>query len=205
MTSRRQIDMDILLRDSAKLAHGSDEPQTPRSRAPADLGPKLRAWRSEQGLSQTQLASLAGLSRKTIQRIELGGTMSGDTVARLSWALDAPVDSMAPEWELPEDPHEPGYGPKIRSRRRALGHSLQTIARQVGVSTATLSRFERGLSLPRGWVFEWTNASGRSRHVIVVEPLAAALRFPSARELHRYCMSVDAAPWQLEADRRSGL
>jgi len=105
--------------------------------------------------------------------------MSGDTVARLSWALDAPVDSMAPEWELPEDPHEPGYGPKIRSRRRALGHSLQTIARQVGVSTATLSRFERGLSLPRGWVFEWTSASGRSRHAIVVEPLAAALRFPS--------------------------
>lgn len=115
-----------------------------------DLGPKLRAWRAEQSLSQFQLASLAGLSRKTIQRIELGATMSGDTAARFGWALDAPVDSMAPEWDLPEDPHEPGYGPKIRSRRRALGHSLQKTARQVGVSAATLSQFERGLSLPRG-------------------------------------------------------
>ncbi|RYF13365.1 MAG: XRE family transcriptional regulator, partial [Oxalobacteraceae bacterium] len=123
-----------------------DNTMTPRSKAPSDAAIRLRTLRAEQGLSQSELAGLAGLSRKTVQRIEGGASLSGDAAARLQWALDLPEGELAPEWDLPENPHDPGYGCKARARRRALGLTLGHVASLTGVSVATLSRFECGLS-----------------------------------------------------------
>lgn len=179
--------------------------QTHRSKAPGGIAARLHEWRTEQGLSRAQLAERAGVSARTVSRVELGGSVSADTAARLEWALDLEQGEIAPDWDLPRNPHDPGYGHKVRARRRALGLSLEALAAKVGVSASALSRFECCLSMPRGWLAEWTDRYGTRRDAIVCEPLAAALGFSDARELHRFCVASDVGAWAVEGDRRSGL
>jgi len=65
----------------------------------SDLGKKVKDLRSRKGLSQEQLAELAQLSLRTVQRIENGETEArGDTLQRLAHALN-----VTPE-ELTETP-----------------------------------------------------------------------------------------------------
>ena len=178
---------------------------TPRSRAPRDLGPQLRGWRLEQGISQADLARLAGLSRKTIQRIESGHLLSADTAIRIERALDLPEESVAPDWSLPPSPVESDYGSRVRARRRALGMSLEELALATGVSAATVSRFERGITVPRRWFVEWIDDFGMLRDAIVAKPLAEALGFAHVGELQEFCMAGDVSRWMVAGDRRSAL
>ena len=178
---------------------------TPRGRGPGCIGSQLRAWRVEQAMSQSDLASVAGLSRKTIQRIENGWPPSADTVLRIECALDLPEQSIAPKWDLPPGPSDSDYGSRVRARRRALGLSLEETAAAAGVSAATLSRFERGVSTPRRWFAEWTDEVGRTRDAIIVQPLAEVLGFRDVRELHEFCMAGDVSRWAVVGDRRSTL
>lgn len=66
--------------------------------APGQRRLKLRAWRDAFALSQCDLASLAGLSRQTIVRLEAGGRAQPDTRRRL-----ATVFGVSPN-ELYRDP-----------------------------------------------------------------------------------------------------
>jgi transcriptional regulator with XRE-family HTH domain len=183
----------------------SENLMTPRSRAPEQIGDRLRAWRLEQNLSQSDLAAIAGVSCKTVQRIERGAVPSADTVLRIECALDLPEGSIAPGWDLPPCPAETDYGSRVRARRRALGLSLCDVAGMIKSSTSTLSRFERGISVPRRWFAEWTDAAGRVREAIIAKPLARALRFKHVGELHAFCMAGDVSQWSVVGDRRSAL
>jgi transcriptional regulator with XRE-family HTH domain len=178
---------------------------TPRAAAPKAAGRLVRSSRREQGLSQRGLANLAGLSRRTVQRIEQGEIPSADTIMRLESALDLPEGSLAPDWDLPPGPIECDYGARVRARRRALGLSLEELAVAVGVSPATLSRFERGITVPHRWFAEWIDAAGRARVAIVAKPLAAALGFAHVGQLHEFCMAGDVTEWRIDGDRRSSL
>ena len=60
-----------------------------------DLGSRLTEFRKAKGLSQETLAEDAGISLRTLQRIEKEGTNPhGDTLKRLSEALDVSMDEL---------------------------------------------------------------------------------------------------------------
>ncbi len=66
------------------------------SSAPSDrLANRLRIARAERGLSQTELAQLAGVSRQTISSIETAEyTPSALLAFKLAAVLGAPVDQL---------------------------------------------------------------------------------------------------------------
>jgi transcriptional regulator with XRE-family HTH domain len=55
------------------------------------LVPYLRAWRTDKGMTQEELAAAADVDRKTVLRAEAGGTVSVVTLAKLARALDISV------------------------------------------------------------------------------------------------------------------
>lgn len=75
------------------------------SLAPSDdilreLGGRLRAQRLAQGLPQTELAAMAGVSLGTIKSLERGAASSLDTFIRVVQALGL-TDHLQPLFELP--------------------------------------------------------------------------------------------------------
>lgn len=120
-----------------------------------DAGYDIRAARLAAGWSRRNVAAAAGVSAKTLARIErvaqkpvretlhaicdvLG--LSFDTVAGDRWGKDA--------FDVPENPvAAPGI--VIRAMRRLRGTTLRELADVAGVSVSTLSRFERGLTASR--------------------------------------------------------
>ena len=57
----------------------------------------VRKLRLERGWSQSQLAEIASLSVRTVQRVERGGSASLDTMGALASALDVPIKEIAEE------------------------------------------------------------------------------------------------------------
>lgn len=70
--------------------------------APSALGVRLRWLREHAGLSQSQLADLAHVSRPIIGNVEAGKQqdMALSTARRLAWALGVSLDVLA-GWDLP--------------------------------------------------------------------------------------------------------
>lgn len=69
------------------------------------LSKKVKHLRKSKGLSQEALASIAGLSLRTIQRIENENkNASGDTIKRLSAALEVSPDFLM-DWQPNENPN----------------------------------------------------------------------------------------------------
>ena len=178
---------------------------TPRSRAPTEAGALARAARRAGGMTQKEVAQLAGLSPRSVRRFESGDRPSADTANRLEQALGLPDNHLAPDWELPAKPDEPAYGSRLRARRRALGITLPELARAVNVSAAKLSRFENGLSIPHKWFAEWRDDADRDRIALIQMELAPALGFADVKELHEFCVCRNVSRWRVEGDRRSGL
>ena len=68
-----------------------------------DFQRRLREQRARKGLSQEELAEQAGLSLRTIQRIENGETAPrGDTLKRIAAALKVSPDELI-DWQVQED------------------------------------------------------------------------------------------------------
>ena len=59
-------------------------------------GEAVRALRERKSWSQEHLASAAGLSVRTVQRVETEGIASAETRLALAAALDVPVDDLIP-------------------------------------------------------------------------------------------------------------
>lgn len=173
--------------------------ETPRNGAPRDMKQKMIRWRRERGLTQADLAERAGVSLKTVQRFENGALPSAHTAMRVQCALDLELDmedeQVAPEWILPGSPHGDTYGSRTRALRLALGMSLDDVARACGISAATLSRFERDVSIPHGWIVEWVDEADRDRDALCFAPLARALGFERAFQLHEFCRTPDLSWW----------
>ncbi|GAA0503376.1 helix-turn-helix transcriptional regulator [Microbacterium aurantiacum] len=64
-----------------------------RTLRPADgLGSEIRRARNQQGMTQTELAVKAGVSRPTVARVELGTPISTTTLAKVAKALRLKVE-----------------------------------------------------------------------------------------------------------------
>lgn len=125
-----------------------DEDSFPSPDGP-DVGAKVRAGRIACGLSQAQLAERAGLSRKTVGRIEAGLRTADGTREALEHALGMPVGSIAP----PGDGSDLLLiGRRFRDLRLRNDLTLEEVAGYIGSSASQLSRFERGLIAPRALV-----------------------------------------------------
>ncbi len=55
---------------------------------------KIRKWREQRCWSQEQVAEIASISLRTVQRIENGGTASHDSVMALAAAFDEDVSAL---------------------------------------------------------------------------------------------------------------
>lgn len=69
------------------MAYSIDLPSSPISSIEAEIGRRLEGVRLAANVSQAQLAAEAGVSRRTITRLENGGGVSLDTLIRVMRAL----------------------------------------------------------------------------------------------------------------------
>ncbi|WP_074439809.1 helix-turn-helix transcriptional regulator [Arthrobacter sp. NIO-1057] len=59
------------------------------------IGEQIRRARTERGLSQTELANTASVSRATVARVESGRPISITTLTRLTAALEIRIELRA--------------------------------------------------------------------------------------------------------------
>jgi transcriptional regulator with XRE-family HTH domain len=94
------------------------------------LGAKVRKFREQAGLSQTELGEKLGVSYQQVQKYERGvSRMSVDTLLRLARALDRPLGAFLPAGAVPSgeagqagavfEPR-PDYAPLTRDERDLL-------------------------------------------------------------------------------------
>lgn len=75
----------------------------------------VRRTRTERGWTQQQLAEIADLSLRTVQRVENQGVASNETVSALSAVLELPRSAL-----LERDPGGPEYQAAARKMRLLL-------------------------------------------------------------------------------------
>src|SRR5688572_18124757 len=68
-----------------------------------DFALKLRAMRNQKGWTQDRLASIAGVTERTIQRAEAGGPVALDTFQGLASAFDSTVEELRKPLPTEED------------------------------------------------------------------------------------------------------
>jgi transcriptional regulator with XRE-family HTH domain len=72
---------------------------------------RLKQLRESRGWTQEQLAEIAGLNARTVQRIEAGGNASAETGMALASALDCPLPELSGQLAAPASqpgPRAPG-------------------------------------------------------------------------------------------------
>ena len=126
----------------------------PSRTAASAVGQRLRQLRLERGLSQAQLAARVGCAEKMIRSCELGHKtrLAPDWVA-IAAALGVSSEELArlaPPAPLRSDTSQ--FGRWLAQVRRLAGFSRPKLARRLGVATATVANYERGVAHPRPWV-----------------------------------------------------
>jgi len=155
----------------------------------------LRDARVARGWTQARLAARSGVGRATVGRLEAGAGSGraprrpvADTVFRLAAALDKDAWALVPGWAEWAPVGTASLGARSRDRRRSLGLSLDTVAAAAGVSTATLSRFEREeRQVPSLVRVETSELGGRWEYPVSLK-LARALGFDSVDEHAGFCL-----------------
>ena len=113
-----------------------------QERALGRLGEGLRRVREQRGLSQSEIASLAGVSASAISQAEGGQRgLALDTVLTLAESLDVPLDTL-----LATKTSSDYVAPSPRSRRRARGH--RAVDRRSEGRAARLRREPRARASP---------------------------------------------------------
>lgn len=174
---------------------------------PAGLGTALRAARTGAGRSRRDVAAATGIAPRTLARIERGAQKpTWRTLDRLCDELGVSAFQLACRWvvqsmDLPTSPDSaPGLG--LRALRLERGMSLVRLAGLTGVSVATISRFERGITASRklGLRVGGPEVAFEDRDVVLnAERLASAFGLVGTVDLNRACLSAFAA--RAEPDR----
>lgn len=77
---------------------------------------RLKQLRESRGWTQEQLAEIAGLNARTVQRIEAGGNASPETGMALASALDCPLPELSGQWAAPASQPGPPPGPEFAGK-----------------------------------------------------------------------------------------
>jgi transcriptional regulator with XRE-family HTH domain len=78
---------------------------------------RLKQLRESRGWTQEQLAEIAGLNARTVQRIEAGGNASAETGMALASALDCPLPELSGPLAAPaSQPGPPSPGPAFAGK-----------------------------------------------------------------------------------------
>ena len=157
----------------------------PRSAIPLDIGEVVRSERLKLRWSQERLAREAGVTRWTIMRLERPGGFEHLPTSHLVHALQRALDlpRLVIGWTEAASPMSATYGPRCRRARRAARVSQVKAAAAAGLSSATLSRFERELCHPLGILRE----TGDGDYVLHNVAFARALGFDRLDALEDYC------------------
>lgn len=114
-----------------------------RERLVESVKTKLQAMRISAGMSQAQLAYRAGTSYTTLSAYENGRrnvrSMSDDLASRIAAALKCSVDDVRAPIDTPKTSR------KLKEMRRAAGITQVDLAREIGVTQAAISAYERGI------------------------------------------------------------
>lgn len=89
----------------------------------------VRKLRIEKGLSQEQLAHMAGISTRTLQRIERGANASPETLKCIASALDTDFGDLRKDQNMPSGTH--GFCPNSLKRSRKPWSTCGTSARSI--------------------------------------------------------------------------
>lgn len=121
---------------------------------PADIGARVLKARKARKLSQAKLAARAGLSRAVIYRLEKASVVPrADTLIRIARALGAAdIGEFVPAWPEWDLTVAGDFRETVREGRRRAGLSLSEVAEANGISSSTLSRFERGIGAARALI-----------------------------------------------------
>ena len=101
-----QLGTDFLILCGQRVHVPAYRPEPWIMRYRLEAGSRIRSLREARNLSQEDLSELAGVDRKTVNRLETGArALTIDQAARLARALDGiPVDwFFRDDWELPGD------------------------------------------------------------------------------------------------------
>lgn len=114
-----------------------------RERLVESVKTKLQAMRISAGMSQAQLAYRAGTSYTTLSAYENGRrnvrSMSDDLASRIAAALKCSVYDVRASIDTPKT------SSKLKELRRAAGITQVEFGRQIGVTQAAISAYERGI------------------------------------------------------------
>ncbi len=173
---------------------------------PADIGAKIGKLREQRGWSKAELAVRSGVPRETISRLEAGlRPPLADTVLRLLVILladqdDVELNDIVPDWPEADGRQIIGHGPRSRVRRRQLGLTAAEVAAAVGVSEATLSRFECDASATPSLLATNVTPHGDEIRLLRSEPLASVLRFADLADHEAFSDAEDWLAWPVQLD-----
>src|SRR4030095_6347127 len=88
-------------------------------------GNRIRTLRLKRGWPQEQLADIAELSARTIQRVEAGGNASFETLRSIACAFEVEAEDLLierPEVVAPQIPEAPEHGPEIAEPEPRVDH-----------------------------------------------------------------------------------
>lgn len=172
-----------------------------RGDLPDGVGRVLREARVGRNASRREVAGAVGIAARTLARIERGDQKPlWRTIDRLCDHLGVSVVAVAGRWlkdsfDVPSNPQvAPGLG--LRALRRERGVTLVELARRSGVSAATLSRFERGLTASRLLAKRvgGSDLAFDDRDLVLhSEWLSVALDFADCEALRDACVSAFAS------------
>lgn len=179
---------------------------------PEGCSQALRAAREAAGATRREVAAAVGIEPRTLARIERGHQKPlWPTLDRLCDHLGVSVAVLARRWlrdslDLPQSPvSAPGIG--LRALRKAQGMTLVELAAASGVSAATLSRFERGITASRRLAVRvgGPGLDDDDRDVVLENgELAAAFGFTDCAALRAACLAAFAAQTKVTMKGREG-
>jgi transcriptional regulator with XRE-family HTH domain len=137
------------------------------------LGQFMGARRQELRLTRAELAAALGISQGTVVAWELGYRVPGATqLTRLAQLLEVEPSSLVAA--LPRRASLTSLGDLIQARQRELGMRSVDLARAIGTTEATVSRWVHGRSRPAASNLERLATALGLPHAHLVEAAGAA-------------------------------